>query len=222
MITILGVLFDHWIKPYIENAIEWILAWRINLYPHWKHIFVLLSLYFFSGARTEFVVHHYFTAIFRLLLGFCIASAVAIGIGILPLTRLDVGANFLIAAIPLFGTSINDIALRAWRATFTRAKELARRHEIAQSWWKYFRPAFIGVLIRTGAALVVICGALQISAISTIKVSRASHIRRVDGDACNSSNISGSNGTQVHSNRGGKFRVHHFTFERYTDWNCNV
>lgn len=158
-------IISGWAKPYIESALVWVFDRPIILEPHWKHIFVLLGLYFFSGVRIEYSDSKGFSATFfvRLLLGFFVALAFSIWIGIVPSARSETLANFAIAAIPLLATSFNDIALRAYRATFTRANEAQRLNQsMPPTWWDYFGVVLRGVLVRTLVGFVIIYGGLQI------------------------------------------------------------
>lgn len=78
--------------------------------------------------------------------------------------------NFLVAFIPLFGTTVNDILLRAWRATLSRARESRRVKTITPlTWWQYFRPAFVGIVSRTVVGTAAIAGGLQVPIVWKLK-----------------------------------------------------
>ncbi|MEA2976203.1 MAG: hypothetical protein QOF19_1723 [Alphaproteobacteria bacterium] len=150
------------LKPYIEIALR-SLGWPITLHPHWKHIFVLLALYFLSGFKVELAEYRAgrtSSPIFRLLLGLSITSITSVTVGAIPLTRTGHPTNFLAAAIPLFLVSVNDFLLRAWRGLFARQYETQRVGSSAQTWWEYVRPAARGIGIRMLIGLVVIFGLL--------------------------------------------------------------
>src|SRR3972149_8520062 len=75
--------FLGWAKPPIE-AFARFFGWHIVLYPQWKHILVLQSLFFFSGARADYATGRTSTAIARFLLGLIIAVITAITAGRIP------------------------------------------------------------------------------------------------------------------------------------------
>jgi hypothetical protein len=65
-----------WADPYISIALkkiaEWF-GWHLHLHPHWRHVFVLIGLYCFRGARADYKEGNLITGTFRLVMGFVIA-----------------------------------------------------------------------------------------------------------------------------------------------------
>ncbi len=43
---------EPWIKQELAALRDWI-GWNLQLYPHWKYIFVLISIYFIRGVPGE-------------------------------------------------------------------------------------------------------------------------------------------------------------------------
>jgi hypothetical protein len=160
---VLSLALD-WLKPYITSFLACI-GWPITLYPHWKHIFVLLGLYFFNGARVEiaeWLDGRRSSPAVRLLLGLFVAFAAGIIAGTFAPAQSSLIGNFLIAAVPFFGTSINDWVLLTWRATYTRVYESGRIGEPVPTWWGYFERRAGGVLCRTFAGLFLIIAGLEV------------------------------------------------------------
>jgi hypothetical protein len=179
--TILQFLVDNYewlvafavspVEPYIRSFVSWIaykLDWKILLHPHWRHILVLLNLYFIRGAMADRKDQSP-VAGFRLFLGLVVGSVTSIAVGAIPLAEKAFATNFLVAFIPLAATSLNDIALRAWRATFSRQYESQRVNAPTSTWWVYFRPAFFGILKRTVVGVVAIVVLLQVPIIWQLK-----------------------------------------------------
>jgi len=160
-----------WADPWIKIIVVWIagwLNWNIVLYPHWRHIFVLLGLYCFRGAWADYADGNPITAAFRLFLGFIVVVTTSITVGVVPLTQGDLITNFLIAAVPILGIFFNDVILRLWRATFTRVNEARRIKKQTPTWWGYFGKVFFLILGRTIVSLAVVYFGLQIPIIQRI------------------------------------------------------
>jgi len=167
---IVGLVLS-WLEPSLKALLSWVayrLDWDFVLYRHWRHVFVLLNLYFLGGARADFKDNSP-VAWFRLCLGLSLGFAISVVVGVVPLAQKDLTTQFLVAFIPFFATSLNDIALRAWRATFSRVRESVRVKQPAMTWWQYFRPAFVGVLNRTVVAIVFILVGLRFPIVSELQ-----------------------------------------------------
>jgi hypothetical protein len=103
-----------------------------------------------------------------MLLGFLVATASSIVAGAVPLTGSTTLSNFVIAAIPLFGICLNDLAVRGWRATFTRAHEAQRLNIPVPTWSGYFNKVAVRILVRTAVFLVLVYGSLLLPSIQRL------------------------------------------------------
>lgn len=154
-----------WAAPLIEQIARR-LGWDITLYSHWRHILVLLGLYFFSGASIEKEEHKLGRPSswqFRLILGIIIAVLTSVLLGAISVTTADVSRNFLIALVAFSATAMNDLLLRAYRGWRTLRYETTERVKgDLPTRWKYFSDAAIPIVTRTFVGLVIAFPAILI------------------------------------------------------------
>ena len=93
-----------WAHPYLQAALTWLgsfIGWRPTLYPHWRDVFVVLSLigiglgrvYWLAGTRNASALAR--PALFAAVFG---AAVTALAAGMLPLQTRDLMTQLLIAA----------------------------------------------------------------------------------------------------------------------------
>jgi len=135
-----------WLEPYINAALDWIavlINWDLQLYPHWKHVFVLLGLYFFTKALTSFRAGAFGSGIFQLMLGLTVALTTAVAAGTISLSA-DAGSDnaalsqFFLASTPLAGYFIFQFTQNIWGATFTRQWNARNNRVEPSSWFAFF------------------------------------------------------------------------------------
>lgn len=170
-----GVLVG-WAQPFIERwAHDWF-AWQLALYPHWKHIFILVGVYFFRNASnyfsgnssTEHRAKFYSAGIFLLVWGFLCALAVSIGSGLVAPADGDWQAQFQIAAVPVIGAFVFTLGRRVWHATFLRGIDGEWPRGSAPNWWQAVWDTIYRAGIRTLVGLALLIGGLQISSIGSL------------------------------------------------------
>ncbi len=146
-----------WAAPFIEALTRW-LGWNITLHAHWRHIFVLLGLYFFAGAsveREEQRIGRQSAWIFRLSTGLIIAISTSILLGTVPVTSSDIWPNLMLTLIAFCAVATNDLSLRAYRAWRMLPYETMQRLKgQPTSRWHYFRNAAIPITLRTIVGVV--------------------------------------------------------------------
>jgi hypothetical protein len=165
--NLLGTLFG-WAEPFINTCLDQIQAyigWPLVLYPHWKHIFVLLGIYFFRELGLSARRNGAATAISQFIRGLLVALAASASSGVIPPTGSDQVANFLIAAIPVLGAVIYAVIGNIWDATFLRQGWAKERHEPIPTWWAYFRHQVWRIISRSIVGLLLLWVGLQVSAI---------------------------------------------------------
>jgi hypothetical protein len=125
--AVMQVLFG-WAHPYLQAALTWLgsfIGWRPTLYPHWRDVFALVSLWtagICRGLRRE-RRRWLFTA----ALGFVGGLLAALAAGLHSLEHNDGRAGVLIVMVPLlviglllFGESVRDSILRGkWTRVVT-------------------------------------------------------------------------------------------------------
>lgn len=151
-----------WAEPWIKEqlaALEAWFGWNPDLYPHWKHVLVLMGIYtsrmaaMFSGSTP--------TWLFRLLWGLVISTVAGVLTGTIALSQGSMWANFNIAAIPILAGLLYDLGGEAWWATFFR--------ERSDTWWGYFGWFLFFYLRRTALGLGLVMVALQVPAIAELR-----------------------------------------------------
>ena len=146
-----------WAEPIVKPLLSAIGGWihvDLVLYPHWKHVFVLLGVYFFRDVTETFSVGRPGSGVFLLAIGIAIDAASSLGAGTTPLDPRDWLANFLISAIPVLGVTLYDFGKLLWYATFLRAWTAERYNEPLQTWWPYFsdRAHYVARVLAIGLA----------------------------------------------------------------------
>lgn len=124
-------VFLGWMEPYIRDylgSISRFTGINLHLYPHWRHVFILLELYFGShvrGVRLERGIH---ATIFNVLLGIILSVFAGLTSGLIrPNGSVS---EIFIAVFPMLAVSLYGFGTSARAATFFRS---------GQTWWKAFR-----------------------------------------------------------------------------------
>jgi hypothetical protein len=104
-------LLFGWAHPYLQAALTWLgsfIGWRPTLHPHWKDVFVVISLIGVSAGRTnwgQLNTEMYVAWSVGPILG---AAVAAIAAGVLPLqspdliTQLLIAGSLGLAVLPIF------------------------------------------------------------------------------------------------------------------------
>jgi hypothetical protein len=159
----LGWLF--WpIEPTIRSGLAELhhaFGWPETMYPHWKHIFVLLGLYFFREVWVG-LAYGVGYSIFNFLLGLFVALTASVLAGTIPPTSADSKMQFLFATTLVMGAAVYGLLGLSWDATFLRDRWAKLRNKPMPSWWGYLKWGMWRVLSRTSIALVLAWTVLQI------------------------------------------------------------
>jgi hypothetical protein len=108
-----------WADEPLQKLIEQLRAWTSmpwSLAPGWKHVFVLLWLYFSSDTKTKWPDWKSF-AVFSIVLGgvTALVSSVAIGMGAVGAPR----SRLLPAMVPMAAVFVYELIRAVWNATFS-------------------------------------------------------------------------------------------------------
>ncbi len=158
-----------WATPYIESGLARF-GWNLSLYPQWKHILVLMCIYFLRNSLISYGAKDRGIGHFELVWGVTVALVASIAAGTIPLTSEDRIAQFLIAAIPVGGIWAYEIGDVAWRATFYRERAARIYHRPTPTWWAYFEGGLRGTTIRTLIGIVLLAVGLQVPAVQKLRV----------------------------------------------------
>jgi hypothetical protein len=162
--------FLGWAEPFIKACLAHLrdyIGWPLTLYPHWKHVFVLLGIYFFRevGVGRSCGAGY---VIFNFLLGLVVALACGVVAGTIPLTRADPASNFVFAAVPILGAVVYGVIGFVWDATFLRYRYAKDHNTPIPTWWAHFSWGLSRIFRRSLAGLVLIWVGLQIPIVQQI------------------------------------------------------
>lgn len=116
-----GFLFCR-VEPYLQPAIDWfgdLLHIDLTLAHHWRHVFLLVAVYFFRDAEASIAIRRPYGATFLSIIGLPIALAISVGAGIIPASH-EWCKVFLMGETMVVGITIYDVAKLFWYALFLR------------------------------------------------------------------------------------------------------
>ena len=174
----LAFLFDYYehvlsiiagpIEPYITEALTALgKYYRLSLHlePHWKHIFVLLGIYFFRevsiGARSYGIGY----AFFNLSWGALVALIFSVLAGTIPSEQASQITIFLVGAFPVLGAAAYAMGGFLYDATFIREDWARKRNLPTPTWGRHIKWGFARVARRTVVGLVLLWIGAQIGPI---------------------------------------------------------
>lgn len=131
------------------------IAIDLDLHPHWRHSFVLMSLYFGGDVRLDLMRDRSGSAAATVTWGGLIALAASVASGTTPLSD----PNMLALVFPAVGFVVYETGRSALTATFYREVALASWFG-ASTWWETFRFYFFGFALVDAAigAIAVLAG----------------------------------------------------------------
>lgn len=149
-----------WTEPYLQAELLWLrkhIPLELHLHQHWKHIFVLMSIYFLREARITYQAGYRVSGIALVAWGFAVALISSVLAGAIDLVRDGPISQFLIAAIPLGGFLVFDLCDYGCDVAFFRKPSTDRPLRRV-----YFGSKLRYILIRPVIGVVVLLVALQI------------------------------------------------------------
>jgi hypothetical protein len=150
-----AALFEPHIRSLLTTIGDWF-GWNLTLQPHWKHVFVLLGVYFFRDSRMFRKLRYYDVAIVSFVWGAIVAFFASVVAGSIAVERGDMHANFLIGATPV-------VAFFAYILGPTLASALSRREQSAaylggqvEPFWSYLSRRVWRNLIVVSVGLAIL------------------------------------------------------------------
>lgn len=162
--NLIHALVGWWAEPIIEAWLADLSAyfgWDLHLYPHWKHVFVLMEIYLLRDASLSLRIGHQGTALFDLMWGLFIAGTTSISVGVMVLTVHDQWANFVVAAVPILGVAIYRIGSSVWHVTWLRERDAKVLRRGPGTWAEEFSSSARYVLRDTFVGIALILLGLQ-------------------------------------------------------------
>lgn len=148
------------IQPIINDIIKRIsllIDVNIILHDYWKHVFVLLSIYFFSRAAGAYALGRYGTAVFRLNWGVFVALLFSLGSSLEPEHSMSAYQELRIAFSALFSIFLYELGINIWFATFFREHQANLHNRSVRGWFSEFLilSKEDGIRFFVGSALIV-------------------------------------------------------------------
>jgi hypothetical protein len=158
--SVIGALLEYyekllgWLFWPIEPLVRaWLaqlylyIGWPKSLYPHWRHVFVLLQLYFLRNMEVSRLYSVGF-AIFNFLLGILVALTFGVAAGTFPLDKADRTSQFLFVAALILGAAIYAAIGFIWEALFVLNRWMQARSE-SHSAWQHFKWGLKRIAVRS-------------------------------------------------------------------------
>ena len=160
----LGLAASTLIKGLNDLAVYLGWNWHLILYDHWRHVYVVLNLYFVRDAAQFGDLNLKQNMWTSYIAGFVVAAMSALCAGLLNASTTRYGDNLAIGAIPVIGFFMYAVVMAFAAARWNRAffDRLAGRTE-PQPFWQFFghriflaaRRATIGLVILAIGLLLV-------------------------------------------------------------------
>lgn len=147
-------------QPVLDSATLLISSlFRVDLIlqGYWKHVFVLLSIYFFSRAAGAYALKRYGTAVFRILWGVSVALVFSLGASLESGQSAPISQEYRVAFSAVFSVVVYELGINIWFATFFREAQATLHRREIRTWWSEFLNLSKedGIRFVVGAVLVV-------------------------------------------------------------------
>lgn len=142
----------RYIDPLVKSALAWA-GFEVNLWPHWKHVFALMMLYFVMHSRSAWLEGNIGAARFVAVWGFIVAFASSVAAG---LVHSDVGLTAVLFAVPpVVGLVVYGAGTSARAATWFRGSDEMWAKAFAEFFRHSRRFAIAGLLAIVVATVLV-------------------------------------------------------------------
>lgn len=149
-----------WAEPYLNdllrNALSWT-SWHVQVYPHWKHVFILMWLYFAADAKVWSFDRR--RAVFLFGSGGFLAFVTSLAAGCVPLNNTP--SNAIMAACAVGGTFLYGLGNAAFSAR-------CRPPWSSSTYWQHFRYVARQPLLFALVGVTVIVIATQLSVVKNL------------------------------------------------------
>ncbi|MGE0742719.1 MAG: hypothetical protein AB7O98_15375 [Hyphomonadaceae bacterium] len=149
------------LDPPIEGLAGFLppLAAHLPLQPHWNHVYVLLTLYFFRDAANFERIGYLNTAWASRTYGAAVAMTAALATGFVRLSPDSAAANFAVAAIPLAGLLTYLFGATMFNATWNREATAKFANTPVEPFWGFVwvRARRYVVVVAVMIALIAAC-----------------------------------------------------------------
>lgn len=140
----------------------------VQLKPHWRHVFVLMGVYFLSRVKGSFDAKLYTTAYFRMILGLTIAFIASVAAGSPVVFREGYLNHAFIPISAIIGMLFYEVGLNIWYASFFRKMQAKLHARAIRTWVGEFFALSVSDIQRAVIAAVIIFAGLFLPAIQTL------------------------------------------------------
>lgn len=139
-----SVLIASWSEPTIRDTLEALrrdFDWAdVHLYPHWKHVFVLMGVYLFRHATVTLSEGLWVQGTIQILWATIVAVISSVLVGTVDLQYRDPSSQLLVGVVPIVGIFAYEVLVRALTATANRGEQVRGRVILTdrETWWSYF------------------------------------------------------------------------------------
>jgi hypothetical protein len=166
-----GVLLA-WLQPLMRWMVEIVnshFQLSLVIYPHWKHIFVFMTVYFFRAAAINYSYGYRSSGIFAFFWGAFIAFVIAGASGTIQSASGNNDLEFVAASIPIVGIFLYDLPKQLWDASFTREHVATIYNERVQGWWEFFKPNLYLIVNQMLWSVLLVWATLKIPIVESAK-----------------------------------------------------
>lgn len=148
-----------WAEPYIRHmlgVISVMSGLHLHLFAHWRHIFILMWLYFAADAKTQWSADFKGTAVFQAVWGGIIALCAAATAGSVSLDSAaeSIVPRLVLIVAPVFGYFVYQIGNGAWWATVDRHEGATWWHDFATGAERNLRILVVGLIAGISMAFL--------------------------------------------------------------------
>lgn len=166
--AVIGWWAEPIIKVWLADASNYF-GINLELYPHWKHVFILMGVYFFRDVSNSYQAGDRANAFFYLICGLILSITAAVGAGTVPASENNVTSNFLIAIAPISSMLLFDLISTIWRAVWRDESYTQLTPPNSKKRWDYFRVPFFHIVGRYVVAFTILSFSLQIPEIYSLE-----------------------------------------------------
>jgi hypothetical protein len=157
----------HWLEPALRTGVAMLrgwTGWRLELQDHWRHVFLLLFLYFGAGARLAWRQQDAAGVAVRVIVG--LATAVLASVAFAVASPGDAAASIAGALFPVGAIVVYALVVSAWVA--------ARYKDDGPTWpARFFGNAGGYPLIYASGGAAIVLLALAMNAAGLLPRARA-------------------------------------------------
>ncbi len=145
------------LSPFIESIVVLIKSnFNISIEPqyYWRHLFLILGVYFFSRLRAALSGGRWLTAIFRLLWGVLIGLMTALLVSSVHLSGNDKINGIAISILGVLGILLYELGVNIWFSTFLRKYQALTHNRNVYSWREEFINLSLDDFLRAFFAMI--------------------------------------------------------------------